>query len=81
MTSGPSPESASPSAAGLEPSAGKPTWARAAENWCLVVPLAAMLFLAQADRDLKGPAKGALGEQVLVERLVERLMELAPTGR
>lgn len=34
-------------------------------------------LLAQADRDLKGPVKGALGERVVVERLVGELVGLA----
>ncbi len=70
MTSGPSPESASPSAAGLEPSAGKPTWARAAENWCLVVPLAAMLFLPLLELPLRKIFKsGISGSSSIVQHL------------
>jgi DNA polymerase-3 subunit delta len=33
-------------------------------------------FIAKADRDLKGPVKAALGEEVVLTRLVERLVEL-----
>jgi DNA polymerase III subunit delta len=33
-------------------------------------------LLAQADRDLKGPVKGALGERIVVERLVGELIDL-----
>lgn len=36
----------------------------------------AFALLAQADRDLKGPVKAALGERILVERLVEQLIAL-----
>jgi DNA polymerase III subunit delta len=34
-------------------------------------------LLAKADRDLKGPVKGALGERVVIERLVGELLGLA----
>ncbi len=37
----------------------------------------AFALLAQADRDLKGPVKGALGERILVERLVGDLIGLS----
>lgn len=36
----------------------------------------AIALLAKADRDLKGPVKGALGERVVVERLVGELVGL-----
>jgi DNA polymerase-3 subunit delta len=37
----------------------------------------AIRLVAQADRDLKGPVKQALGEEVVLTRLVERLVSLA----
>ena len=37
----------------------------------------AMRLLAQADRDLKGPVKAALGEDVVLGRVVERIVALA----
>lgn len=38
-------------------------------------------LLAQADRDLKGPVKGALGERIVLERLVEQLVACATPRR
>jgi DNA polymerase III delta subunit len=37
----------------------------------------AMRLLAQADRDLKGPPKQALGEDIILGRVVERIVSLA----
>ena len=39
----------------------------------------ALAALAQADRDLKGPVKAALGERIVLERLAGRLLELSGT--
>jgi DNA polymerase-3 subunit delta len=40
----------------------------------------ALRLVAQADRDLKGPVKAALGEEVVLTRLVEKLCELGRAG-
>jgi DNA polymerase-3 subunit delta len=38
----------------------------------------AVSLLAEADRDLKGPARTALGERIIIERLADRLIDLLP---
>jgi DNA polymerase-3 subunit delta len=40
----------------------------------------AFALLAQADRDLKGPVKAALGERIVVERLANALADLSVTS-
>ena len=42
---------------------------------------AALAALAQADRDLKGPVKAALGERIVLTRLAEQLMTLGTPRR
>ncbi len=47
-----------------------------ARRWPAQAFPAALDALAQADRDLKGPVKAALGERIVLERLAERLLTL-----
>jgi DNA polymerase-3 subunit delta len=47
-----------------------------ARRYAVISLARAVRLVSQADVDLKGPKKGALGERVLVERLVEDLLSL-----
>lgn len=48
-----------------------------ARRWPAASFPTALAALAQADRDLKGPVKAALGERVVLERLAGKLLELS----
>ncbi|MBI4509832.1 MAG: DNA polymerase III subunit delta [Deltaproteobacteria bacterium] len=70
------PERELPRIVGAPPFAMEGLLAQAKRFPARAIP-SAFRLLARADRDLKGPVKGALGEQVVVERLVDGLLSLA----